>query len=137
VPHHPVVTQDSPRFQMKNFLQLSRPRGRSMIVLGPDRGTPKPPIVLGQIFLLQKPVRLRMVLMFRNRIFFTKRSWWVPWFLSAHVDFERRILTVATSKTGEGRHIPINDSALAAFRALEKKGGKLYLFASAGARCEQ
>src|ERR1700677_422166 len=29
-----------------------------------------------------------------------------------HVDFENGILTVAISKTGEGRHIPLNDAAL-------------------------
>src|ERR1017187_3363340 len=34
VPYHPVVANDSPPFQMKNFLQLYGPRGRSMIVPG-------------------------------------------------------------------------------------------------------
>jgi len=35
-----------------------------MIILGLGRDSPKPPIVLGQIFLLQKRVRLRMRLDF-------------------------------------------------------------------------
>src|SRR5262249_48613911 len=35
------------------------------------------------------------------------------------IDFERRILTVPQSKNGETRHIPLNDSAIAALRALE------------------
>jgi integrase len=45
-----------------------------------------------------------------------------------HVDFENGILTVATSKTGEGRHIPLNDAALAALRLLEKKRAGSYVF---------
>src|SRR5271169_1960614 len=49
VPNHPVVANDSPAFQMKNFLQLHCPRGRSMIVLGLRRDSSKPPIVFGQI----------------------------------------------------------------------------------------
>src|ERR1700730_18132048 len=60
VSHHPVVAEDSPGFLMKNFLQLRRPRGRSMIVLGLGRHSPKPPIVFRQIFFLQKQVRLHM-----------------------------------------------------------------------------
>jgi len=45
-----------------------------------------------------------------------------------YVDFENGILTVATSKTGEGRHIPLNDAALAALRALQKKKVGNYVF---------
>jgi hypothetical protein len=40
-----------------------------MIVLGLRRGTPKPPIVLGQIFLLQKSIRLGMRLDFSSAAF--------------------------------------------------------------------
>jgi integrase len=39
------------------------------------------------------------------------------------VDLERRILTVPTSKTGGGRHIPLNDAAVSAFQSLAKEGG--------------
>jgi integrase len=45
-----------------------------------------------------------------------------------HVDFENGILTVVTSKTGEGRHIPLNDAALGALRVLEKKRVGNYVF---------
>ena len=45
-----------------------------------------------------------------------------------HIDFENGILTVATSKTGEGRHIPLNDAALAALRMLERKRVGNYVF---------
>src|SRR6266851_811783 len=64
VPHHPVVADNSHGFQMKDFLQLRGPRGRSMIVLGLRRVSPKPPIVFRQIGLLQKRVGLRMRLDF-------------------------------------------------------------------------
>jgi integrase len=46
-----------------------------------------------------------------------------------HVDFENRILSVEDTKTSDTRHIPLNDAALAAFRALEKKktGNSVFL----------
>jgi integrase len=36
------------------------------------------------------------------------------------VDFAHRILTIADTKNGETRHIPLNDVALAAFRSLQE-----------------
>ncbi|MGA7080030.1 MAG: site-specific integrase [Terriglobales bacterium] len=45
-----------------------------------------------------------------------------------HVDFEHRILTVTGTKTGDTRHIPLNDAALCAFRKLEKKKTSNYVF---------
>lgn len=50
------------------------------------------------------------------------------------VDFERRIVNLADTKTGEGRHIPLNDAALAAFRSLEenKKISKFVFLRKAG-----
>jgi integrase len=45
-----------------------------------------------------------------------------------HVDFENGILSIVTSKTGKGRHIPLNDAALAALRELEKKRVGKYVF---------
>ena len=52
------------------------------------------------------------------------------------VDFERRQLTVPRSKNGETRHVPLNDSAIAALRVAEnQKNGNPYVFLNSdGAR---
>jgi hypothetical protein len=44
------------------------------------------------------------------------------------VDFEHRILSVEDTKTTNTRHIPLNDAALAAFRALERKKTGKFVF---------
>jgi site-specific recombinase XerD len=45
------------------------------------------------------------------------------------VDFERRQLTVARSKNGETRHVPLNDAAINALRSLEtSRNGNPYVF---------
>jgi integrase len=46
----------------------------------------------------------------------------------SQIDFEHGILTVATSKTGEGRHIPLNEAGFAALRVLEKNRVSNYVF---------
>ena len=38
-----------------------------------------------------------------------------------HVDIQRRILTIPQRKNGQGRHIPLNSEALAAFKRLQKR----------------
>jgi hypothetical protein len=42
--------------------------------------------------------------------------------------FSNRILTLADTKNGKTRHIPLNDGTLAAFRALEKTTVGDYVF---------
>jgi len=45
------------------------------------------------------------------------------------VDFERRQLTVARSKNGETRHVPLNDAAISALRSLQaSRNGKPHVF---------
>lgn len=45
-----------------------------------------------------------------------------------HVDWDRRLLTVPLAKSGQARHIPLSDEALAVLRRLPRREGAPWLF---------